>query len=401
VSTIAGSQGRTCLQLIAEMRPLVRGNRSLPAWIQTRLAKEKRFGSRDRRLYRELLYTAVRYWPWMEELASRGEDKLLNAVVWLAADSPATAPLKAMLPVHLRQPPTQDVENRAKILGVAAPLLPEWVADECPRAAEPEELNVLHSRAPVWLRVQTQDLRQVTSELDALGWAWRSSHLAPDALELLGDVDITRTKAFEHGWVEVQDIGSQLLLRKVGVLGGTNWLDACAGAGGKTLQLGFLVGPGGSVTAHDVRAEALKELEARCRRARLRNVQVNRHPTGKFDGVLVDAPCTGSGTWRRAPHLKWCTEREDIVRAARLQSELLARYATHVAPGGRLVYATCSLCRTENYGVANSFLERNREFRPVRLDGSDGSTSDLGVTFWPSRHNGDGFFVAAFERGDR
>src|SRR5690606_24311931 len=154
----------------------------------------------------------------------------------------------------------------------------------------------------------------------------------------------------------IQDLGSQLVLATLAEAPAGHWLDACAGAGGKTLQLARLLGPAGRVTAHDIRAGALAELKTRARRAGLDTiVTTTTLPAAAFDGVLVDAPCTGSGTWRRTPRLKWTTAPEDVARAARLQAELLARFSRLVRPGGRLVYATCSLCRSENEAVVAGF----------------------------------------------
>ena len=152
MSSIAGSQGRTLLALLREMAPRVGHDRNLPAWIQTRLAKDKRFGSRDRRLYRELLYTAVRFWPWVEELETQGEAAVLSAVVSLAHPLPSLRGLKEGLGSE-RDCSSLPVVDKARLLGVVRPLLPPWVEQECPAAARSPNIDVLHSRAPLWLRV--------------------------------------------------------------------------------------------------------------------------------------------------------------------------------------------------------------------------------------------------------
>ena len=174
-------------------------------------------------------------------------------------------------------------------------------------------------------------------------------------------------------------------------MSGGHWLDACAGAGGKTLQLAALLGPDGTVTARDTRRTALEELSARAARARL-SVRIRAgdrsDPPGGFDGVLVDAPCSGSGTWRRAPHLKWVTTAEGVRNAAATQLGLLRENAARARPGGRVVYATCSLCRSENESVVAQFLQSAEGFEaepPAR-------------TLLPQSHDGDGFFVACFRR---
>ena len=397
MDAFAGSQLRVFGQLLREMAARLPGDRNLPAWIQTRLAGDKRFGSRDRRAYRELLYTAVRYWPWLRELEGTSEDAVGHAVVRLASPLPALARLKSAV----EGPSLHDhsIAEKAAALGVTASLLPDWVQAECPQAAVPPDLELLHRRAPLWLRLQTGDRAAVLNEFAGLGWVWSEHPLFPDALRVEGDVDVTRTEAFTRGWVEVQDLGSQWVLHLAGPQPGERWLDACAGAGGKTLQLARMLGASGEVQAHDVRADALAELSSRAKRARLTQITPVAKPRGSFDGVLVDAPCTGSGTWRRAPHLKGCTRPSDVQAAARVQLRVLADMSAFVRPGGLLVYATCSLARLENEGVIERFLVDAPEFVAEPLpEPLGGSVTGLGATLWPSVHDTDGFFAARLRR---
>jgi 16S rRNA (cytosine967-C5)-methyltransferase len=207
------------------------------------------------------------------------------------------------------------------------------------------------------------------------------------------------------GTFEIQDLGSQLVLASQEVESGERWLDACAGAGGKTLQLARLVGPGGSVDAYDPRTVALDELSRRVARAGLTNVRVLREPpqgglgVREYDGILVDAPCSGSGTWRRAPQLKWITTLDDLRRHASRQRQLLAAFAPRLRRGGRLVYATCSLAKSENEGVVRDFLGSKQEFAPLPPLRAFGFTlGDPGLTILPALHDTDGFYTAALTR---
>jgi 16S rRNA (cytosine967-C5)-methyltransferase len=389
----AANQARTFLALFTELRPHLRTDRNFPARLQQRLSRERRFGSRDRRLYRELLYTALRHLPWIEAALDRSEDEAVRATAWLAAALPATRPFKdAFTPPDWPPAPATIAEKAAPLGEIArAPLLPAWFRDHCPAAFEPPLLDTLNTRAPLWLRLQTPTPEKVFAEFSARGWSWRASPLLPDAVELLTEADVTPTDAYTHGLIEVQDLGSQLILAGRPPAPGERWLDACAGAGGKTLQLARLLGPAGQVVAHDIRPAALAELTARAARAGLRNVSVTRAPTGTFDGVLVDAPCSGTGTWRRSPHLKWCTTEADIAAAASLQLELLTRFAAHVRPGGRLLYATCSLSRVENEAVATAFLAARPDF----------TSAEPAQTIFPNTHNTDGFFAATFRSREK
>jgi 16S rRNA (cytosine967-C5)-methyltransferase len=230
----------------------------------------------------------------------------------------------------------------------------------------------------------------VTNEFDAAGWTWRTSAFAPDALGLPPGTDVARTQAYLSGKVEIQDVGSQRVLATIGAETKGHWLDACAGAGGKTLQLATLLGSAGKVTARDTRRSALEELSTRARRSGLSDrirIGDQDDPPGGFDGVLVDAPCSGSGTWRRAPHLRWVTSETSVRNAAQIQLKLLRENAARVRKGGLLAYVTCSLCRTENEAIAEGFLGLGG-FEPVLG----------GTVLLPQEHDGDGFFVASFRR---
>ena len=189
------------------------------------------------------------------------------------------------------------------------------------------------------------------------------------------------------------------MLACAAVPAGGRWLDACAGAGGKTLQLARLLGPAGHVDATDIRLDILEELRDRATRARLQNITIVKAGTGEYDGVLVDAPCSGSGTWRRQPHLKWYVKPETIASFAATQRQILAANAAHVKPGGLLLYATCSLSHHENRDVVAAFLNEHPNFNPeAPTKNFGGDFDDLGTALLPGTRNTDGFYVAALRR---
>jgi 16S rRNA (cytosine967-C5)-methyltransferase len=385
-----GSQQRTFLEILGRLRPHWRKDAALPSRIDALLGGDRRLGSRDRRLYRELVYTALRYLPWIEPLLDTEPSEAVRRVAWLAAEGVAVTPFREEVAAELPRCP-EGAHEKALVLGTDADALsPSWFRMECPGAFSPPLCDVLLARAPLWLRLQTDDPAPVLAEFDALGWNWRRSERAEDALALAPGTDVSKTRAYTSGKVEVQDLGSQLVLRSAGADWAGAWLDACAGAGGKTLQLATLLGHSGRVTARDPRRSALEELSARAARSGLSDrIRIGEpsDPDGGFDGVLVDAPCSGTGTWRRAPHLKWTTSRAAVSRAAQLQLELLRHNAPKVRVGGLLVYATCSLCRSENESVADEFLQ-SKHYQPVVG----------GIYLLPQEHDGDGFFVASFRR---
>ncbi|MDF9826908.1 16S rRNA (cytosine967-C5)-methyltransferase [Ereboglobus sp. PH5-10] len=408
----AENQLRTFETLWDEIRPHIRTDRNLPARIQQRLAKEKRFGSRDRRLYRELIYTALRHLPWLEtqnthaspSFIPHSELRISHLALWLAPDTPGTLPLKQQLLANFPPAPATIAERAALLGEQPAALLPAWFREHCPAAFEPPNIDALHTRAPLWLRLQTDDPAPVFAEFTARGWTWRASPVLPDAIELqaANDPDLTKTEAHQRGLFEIQDLGSQLILPTAlasfspsALQSFSLFLDACAGAGGKTLQLARLF-PNAQIDATDPRPDALAELKTRAARANIKNIRIVPQPTlasgnpKSHDVVVVDAPCSGTGTWRRAPHLKYTTTEATIRDAAALQQKIFRRHAPLVRDGGLLIYATCSLSRRENEDVVAAFLAdpAHADFTLVRQ-----------TTILPAEHNTDGFFTATLRRG--
>lgn len=382
--SVAHNQRRVLLGILDRLRPHWRTDRNLPARLRPLLA-DRRFGSRDRRLYRELAYTALRILPWIEDA---DEDAAIARIAAHARANADTLPFR-----EAWAPAVPDSLDPAL-------LLPAWLRDECPAAFASDELAALLRRAPLWLRLQTDDTAAVSAEFAELGWSPTPSSILPGAWRLEEEVAVDKTRAHQDGLVEIQDLGSQLILATQAIAPGERWLDACAGAGGKTLQLARLLGPTGHVDAHDIRPAALAELRKRAARAGLRNVATPGSLAPSYDGVLVDAPCSGTGTWRRSPHLKWVTTPDDIRAAAKLQAEILARHAGRVRPGGRLIYATCSLCRSENTAVAAAFGTARPDFAPCPPAKTFGFAPDEagGLPILPARHDTDGFYVAVWRR---
>ncbi len=402
--SLSGSQQKVFLRLLSVLRPHWHTDPSLPLRIQQEFAANRSFGSRDRKLYRELIYTTLRYLPWIDPLLDTDPARASTIVAWLAADLPATKAYRAGTCGDWPRCPASIASRAAHLHLDPSLLLPAWLARHCPAAGVAPDLDALHARAAVWLRLQTPDPAPVLAEFASLGWATRPAAVLPGALELLSDADITKTNSFLSGLVEVQDLGSQLILASAAIAPGGRWLDACAGAGGKALQLAAILGANGQVDAYDIRAGALRELQIRAARARLNNIAIlPAAPTALYDGVLVDAPCSGTGTWRRSPHLKWTTTPAQVTAAAEQQLALLTQYAALVRPGGQLIYATCSLSHFENEDVIRAFLAANSSFapEPPASDRSFGFTPDAatgGLTILPAKHNTDGFFVATLRR---
>src|SRR3954454_19701862 len=259
-------------------------------------------------------------------------------------------------------------------------------------------------------RTSREDAR---ARLAAEGVEAQPTPYSPAGLRVTGKPAINRHAIFRDGLIEVQDEGSQVLAWLLGARRGEMVADYCAGAGGKTLAVAMLMRGTGRIYAMDVSARRLAALRLRAARAGVTNVHVialsgdndvrAKRLAGKLDRVLVDAPCSGFGTLRRNPDLKWRHGAEAIRELAEKQRRILEAAARLVKPGGRLVYATCSILRAENEGIADAFAAAHPDFtnlhsgnilaaHKVALDTGDR------LRLWPHVHGTDGFFAAVFER---
>jgi 16S rRNA (cytosine967-C5)-methyltransferase len=239
--------------------------------------------------------------------------------------------------------------------------------------------------------------------------------LSPLGLRVFERIPLGTLETFRGGLVEVQDEGAQLAALLVDARPGMRVVDFCAGAGGKTLALAAAMGNRGHLVACDTATRRLERATERLRRAGASIVQrvplasardkwVKRHAQG-FDRVLVDAPCTGTGTWRRNPDAKWRLAPGDLAELVALQAEILDGAGRLVRPGGRLVYVTCSLLSEENEAQIEHFLARHADFALVPIGpiwretvGGDCPAQGAMLRLTPARHGTDGFFVAAMAR---
>jgi 16S rRNA (cytosine967-C5)-methyltransferase len=295
---------------------------------------------------------------------------------------------------------------------------PDWLDAPLARAfgeARAEEGRAMAARAPVDLRVNTlkSDADHVLKALDPFHpepLAFPSGAIrirAPAASERAAPVEAA--PAFERGWFEVQDAGSQIAAAVAGELKGRQVLDFCAGGGGKTLALAAAMGNTGQLYAYDADARRLSEAVKRSQRAGVRNLQV-RSPIdpkaldgleARMDLVFVDAPCTGSGTWRRHPDAKWRLTPQQLERRIAEQDVVLADAAPFVKPGGRLIYVTCSLLVEENEDRIAAFAPAHPDFgvERVTLAGAEGWLTPGGfLRLTPRTAAVDGFFVATLRR---
>ncbi|MBN3755397.1 RsmB/NOP family class I SAM-dependent RNA methyltransferase [Paraburkholderia sp. Tr-20389] len=316
------------------------------------------------------------------------------------------------------------LEHVAKIDPQSLPLrirmnLPDWIYQALSSRFEAEELARLAASlnypAPLDLRANPIKASRddVLGALSKAAIEAGATPYAPFGIRVVGKPPLTKLDAFQDGWLEVQDEGSQLLCSLVAPKRGEMVVDFCAGAGGKTLALGAMMRSTGRLYAFDISDRRLAKLKPRLARSGLSNVNPvlidSEHDAkikrlaGKIDRVLVDAPCSGLGTLRRNPDLKWRQSPESIAELTPKQLSILTSAARLVKKGGRLVYATCSILDAENEGVVQQFLAAHADFQLVpardvlaeqRIDLEMGDFLSL----WPHRHSTDGFFAAVLER---
>ena len=297
--------------------------------------------------------------------------------------------------------------------------LPDWLYEAWSARFAAEEVEALaaslNQPAPLDLRVNVLKAERdaVLARLQAEGVAAEASRYSPLGIRLGGKPSLARHPLFLDGSIEVQDEGSQLLGFLLQPKRGEMVGDFCAGAGGKTLLLGAMMRSQGRLYAFDVAEKRLAKLKPRLARSGLSNVQPARIESehdikikrlaGKLDRVLVDAPCSGLGTLRRNPDLKWRQTPESVAELAERQASILAAASSLVKKGGRLVYATCSLLDAENDAVVAGFLAAHADFvsRPAsEILGRQGIAVECGehLRLLPHRHGTDGFFAAVMER---
>ncbi len=375
------------------------------------LRENHQFGSRDRQVISESIFAVFRWWGALRQLINPAilnalelpgesavtawqnlQDKLITALLLGAnlLESRETEvstlwerelqfkrPAGINSETELSQRINAVTAALSKALGLAQvvnvsakDLLPEWIVPLLPEQAE-NFTRWCQRRPPMWLRGQGAHLNELEKRLTTQGLTVTRHQSVQNAF-CAGNakVNLYSLPEFRDGWFEVQDMASQLIGLTCAPKPGQRWWDACAGAGGKTLQLAEIMQRRGSVIASDIREYKLEDLRKRAKRAGFPNIvckewdgkALRKKQQENFDGVLVDAPCSCSGTWRRNPDARWTTRPEEIDEMAELQLKILSNAATGVKPGGILVYATCSIFSRENRVVVENFLATNPQF---------------------------------------
>jgi 16S rRNA (cytosine967-C5)-methyltransferase len=394
------------------------------------LRKRRDLAAPDQRFISSATFALFRWRGWIEPLGlARPEARLLYAVLldsrhvhpvcrhWarqVGLDPSRLTPLGHAPNWPARSEGFRRLVSLPAVTADPWRLFPAWLREHLPlppgggspKMRYVELLEALQTPAPLWVRAVGADPDKVWDELRSAGvkpWVHRHN---TSAAKLEPDVDVYHLACFTRGALEIQDLASQAVGRVCDPDPGERWWDACTGAGGKALHLSALMGGKGTVLATDIHEYKLKEVVRRARRGPFRNVSTKpwdgRHVPGRatsFDGVLVDAPCSAMGTWRRNPDARWSLDRLAIPRLADLQAKILATASAGTRVGGALVYSVCTLTALETTGVVRAFLDAHTQFRldpfPHPLTGA---ATDGTLQIWPKDSDTDAMFIARFVR---
>jgi 16S rRNA (cytosine967-C5)-methyltransferase len=367
--------------------------------IEKLLSSDSRFGARDRRFLAETLYNIVRYWRHisvLEQLAGipDNSDYFLKICLWLMVNDYDLSEWEEVS--HLNAAALTDNYKQAQMPRAVKYAIPDWL-DEVGEtelgSRWEQELASLNTETHTYIRANTLKI-EAPALLEVLQTEGVECSLVegiPTAIRLEQRTNVIRLGSFRKGLYEVQDASSQLVAPFLGAEPGETIIDACAGAGGKTLHLGAMMQGKGKIIGMDVEGWKLEELKKRASRAGLKNVETQVIATRRnikrleetADKLLLDVPCSGLGVVRRNPDTKWKLSPESLDTVRATQYEILDIYTKMLKPGGKLVYATCSILPSEDEEQVQHFLDEHRHWELLEEKRA-----------WPS-NGGDGFYMAS------
>ena len=392
--------------------------------VSTFFRLNRNLGSRERHTLAETTYHVLRQRLLLQNLAQSGKgpmERRLAILGWQGQPSFLKAAITADEAQWLEHSQAIDLGTLPDKLRHN---MPDWLANPLREQLGDEEfwalVDSMSGTAPLDLRVNTFKAKReaVLEALKAAQIEATPTTYSPTGIRINGKPALQKLDVFTSGQVEVQDEGSQMLALLTGAKRGEMVVDFCAGAGGKTLALGAMMRNTGRLYAFDTSGHRLDAIKPRLARSGLSNVYATaiaherdervKRLSGKIDRVLVDAPCSGTGTLRRNPDIKWRQSPKAIAELNEMQAAILKSAARMVKPGGRLVYATCSLLKSENEAIAEQFAQAHPDFVQLnaaeKLDQAGVSQAESLVTeaghlrLWPHRHATDGFYAVAWEK---
>ncbi len=384
---------QAAIELLDEIIVAARDNGASADNIAKKFFKARRYaGSKDRRAVRAHVYAAIR------RFGDRPENGRA-AMAGLAEEQPELRDLfdgSAYGPALL-----QEGEEKA-----AGDNIPGWLLDRFAGPIDGDEQKTLFDRAPLDIRLNP---KKGDAKLTKAAWPEIEALPLPNAYRLPTGTNVENSKAYNSGQIEIQDLGSQAIITACLPSEPKLVLDMCAGAGGKTLGLAAQLPDETRIIAADTDRGRLSRIEPRLRRSGANNIETlllspNKEGEtlapfkGKCNLVLVDAPCTGTGTWRRNPELRWRMTPKRLDQTLKLQARLLELASAMVAPGGQLVYAVCSLLDAEGGDQTENFVKNHPEWRDIEVDLPIGRPYRKGTLLTPYQDGTDGFYFTCLEK---
>ena len=382
--------------------------------------RDRRIGGRDRRLYSNLIFAVFRWYGALLKYSSEPAFLLAGAAAAEKIDLPETVIFckqagldgSCRNDIFIPGTPVARLNAFLHLKGFSADLswrdsLPDWIYAHLDFEADETFLALQQNRPPLWLRTQRAPVDTILDSFRQQGITVNQHDRLETALRTADRINLQETEAYRQGRIEVQDLSSQCIGQVCAPQEGECWWDACAGGGGKSLHLASLMNGKGTITASDIRGRKLDELRQRAKRAGFSNIRTREWDgihlpveENSCDGVLVDAPCSSSGRWRRNPESRWFLSEERVAELTAVQKKLLDSASKAVRPDGVLVYATCSLLRDENRLNIEEFLSSHPEFT---LDGFPhpltGEMTPGHVQILPQNGDCDASFITRFRKG--
>ena len=376
--------------LALTLQDIIKDKRYADKTLERQFKQHPQWGSRDRRFIAEGVYDIVRYYRLYAHLAQSENNFWFITAVWLIVKGHELPDWPEF--VHVNVDWIKKEHAKAQSVFALAESYPDWlierVQNELGEQSAKTELRAMNEIAPVFLRVNTLlcSKKQCMAELVKAGIEVKELPDLDNALRMLKRENIFSQKLFKQGWIEVQDAGSQLIGEFVKPLANQTIIDACAGAGGKTLHLAALLKNKGKIISMDVEAWKLEELKKRAKRASAHNIETRviegaktiKALSERADKVLMDVPCSGTGVFKRNPDAKWKLSNEVIEKTQAIQKEIISTYHQMLKPGGELIYSTCSILPSENEKTVQAFLASHPQFQFIEekhvlpSSGSDG-----------------------------
>lgn len=398
------TQAENCLRILKDVSLALQNGTPADRTLAKIYRENRCYGSRDRQFFYLAVFAWFRWYGYLLQLPDDPAKRLLAALVADGVEPipPAMAALAGdpAFDYPRRTTPQERFKAFTGVDVTGVPLVPEWTLPMFAEGAEERYLPQLESRSPLWVRVLPGREETVQQEWRDAGLTFAPHASIHNAFRFPNErVKFDSMKSWKDGAFEVQDLSSQCIGIAAAAGEGEDWLDACAGGGGKTLQLAAMMNGKGTITVYDIRERKLDELEERAARTPYGKMIQREKEQKMYDGILVDAPCSSSGRWRRNPDGRWALTPEQVAEINCTQLEILSRRANQVRPGGKLVYGTCSVFSVENHLTIQRFLAEHADFKlEPFVSPITGKQTDGMLQTFSGDGDCDGSFVAVLRR---